>query len=504
MRCAARACVPLTALGALLLQLSRRSSGSPWTAQHAMGVPTSLRPLPEALEGGSSRNLAPAWSRMQLADDAWPRRAASLKNASSLQAEVRSRRVHVITFADRPTVYLDALAASVSFFNGGEPLHVLGLSGRRSPNTTGSWGIARRSISGTDPGKLKKLWFLGALLDDDAKLEKLGFRETDLLLFLDAFDCIVQRPLSLFPVAWERLVRRRVALADGVHAALEDEAVVLLAEHSCWPWPLPGMRTQGRPRGVSMSYMSNRTFQVTHPGQHSTRPLKAESVCEELRSRSGRGLWSYPNSGVFAGSVEGVRSLLARLRLLVLEGHFEDQGMFHLAMLQHPRSAIRPDSNASLFASQYAYNGKWWSRPACFDDYFDASGSPPTLLSTGGSPFALHFNGPAGRYRLGWCIAALLRATSRPGQVYVDVDHDGKRVALTQYCDADADSFGGAHDDGRGSESPGQRQSAPRAQAIRGAAPPPGRRAARLSACDGSPTASRRPIACINDRCTTH
>ena len=64
--------------------------------------------------------------------------------------------VHVLTFADRPTVYLDALAHSVCFFNEGRPLHVLGLSGSRSPATDGRWRRPAGSISGTDPGKLKK------------------------------------------------------------------------------------------------------------------------------------------------------------------------------------------------------------------------------------------------------------------------------------------------------------------------------------------------------------
>ena len=38
---------------------------------------------------------------------------------------------------------------------------------------------------GTDPGKLKKVWFLGALL---SRPSPLGMRPHDLLLFVDAFD----------------------------------------------------------------------------------------------------------------------------------------------------------------------------------------------------------------------------------------------------------------------------------------------------------------------------
>ena len=87
-----------------------------------------------------------------------------------------------------------------------------------------------------------------------AQLARLGIRQHDLLLFLDAFDCIVQRPLGDFATAWLQLVRRRLQLwsPPSTLARREAAGVVLLAEHSCWPWPLPGMQRVGRPRGVSM------------------------------------------------------------------------------------------------------------------------------------------------------------------------------------------------------------------------------------------------------------
>lgn len=76
-----------------------------------------------------------------------------------------------------------ALAASVAFFNNGSPLYVLGLSGRRAPSVSrsGRWAIERQSIKGTDPGKLKKLWFLGALLEQQSPL---GMRDDDIILFV--------------------------------------------------------------------------------------------------------------------------------------------------------------------------------------------------------------------------------------------------------------------------------------------------------------------------------
>ena len=195
------------------------------------------------------------------------------------------------------------------------------------------------------------------------------------------------------------------------------------------------------------------------------------------------------------------------MRRLVLRGHFEDQAIFHLAMLQHPRAALLVDANASLFASQFAYDASWWERPACFDDYWDANGRAPSLLKAGNAPppFALHFNGPAGRHRLGWCIAAVLAHTATAAAAaaaaaitsdspalpplvpfyYVDVDDGGRRHLLPDYC--------------------GQSAAAGAASLLKGATPPPGRRAARLVSCERhgerEHIGQRTPIECTNDRC---
>ena len=116
--------------------------------------------------------------------------------------------------------------------------------------------------------------------------------------------------------------------------------------------------------------------------------------------------------------------------------------MLGLALLQQPHGAIAVDVNASLFSSQYAYNGKLWARPACFADYFDREGQPPPQLSSGAAPFAMHFNGPAGRYRLGWCVAVMQHRTRpRPAattaaaaQHLIDIDADEQRITLPTYC----------------------------------------------------------------------
>eukprot|EP00966_Prymnesium_polylepis_P116911 2701453-Prymnesium_polylepis.3 len=57
-------------------------------------------------------------------------------------------------------------------------------------------------------------------------------------------------------------------------------------------------------------------------------------MCAALRERARPGTWLHPNSGAFVGTLRGARRLLQRLHGLVGEGHFEDQGMVGLAMLQ--------------------------------------------------------------------------------------------------------------------------------------------------------------------------
>ena len=64
--------------------------------------------------------------------------------------------------------------------------------------------------------------------------------------------------------------------------------------------------------------------------------------------------------------------------------------------------------------------------------------APPALLATGRTPFAMHFNGPAGRYRLGWCAATLLRTAEEDegaaGAYFVDLDAGGRRVPVARLC----------------------------------------------------------------------
>lgn len=176
---------------------------------------------------------------------------------------------------------------------------------------------------------------------------------------LDAFDTLVQRPLDRLPQAFAELTRR---LRGGETSDGED--VVLVGEHNCWPWPQPELeKVMGsrRPRGVSMGYMRNASFEILRDvGSASTARLgdsertvvRGDGVCEALRSRAAGGRWAFPNSGAYVTTLRGGRAMLERLRQLVLSGHFEDQGMAGLALLQHPRRSLVVDTNATLLSSQ--------------------------------------------------------------------------------------------------------------------------------------------------------
>ena len=169
--------------------------------------------------------------------------------------------------------------------------------------------------------------------------------------------------------------------------------------------------------------------------------------------------------------------------------------MAGLAMLQAtPPLSVHVDVNGSLFTSQYGYNAARWERPACFADYFsDGAGGrragPPTQIATGDAPFALHFNGPSGRYRLGWCTATSLRKCARRGQHMVDVDAGGRRVALPVYC-------GGAADAGADIQAARGRTLTPRVPCDDGAV-----NGAAAAGGAGGDLAPPVRIACSNDFC---
>ena len=208
---------------------------------------------------------------------------------------------------------------------------------------------------------------------------------TAVYMFVDGFDVIIQR--SLHQLAHDfHLYAARL----GVRS---QELVVTMGERNCWPWPKP---TASKTRGISMHYMENNTI-ILHNGLR----LASTEVCDVFERSKGR--WKFPNAGVFLGSGRGIKLLARCYENLLKQGHFDDQGMMGLCVLQHPYN-IRIDVHARFFLSHYAYDVRWFSAPACKTGYLDASGDPPYQLETGRRPFALHFNGPSGKYRMQECM----------------------------------------------------------------------------------------------------
>ena len=262
---------------------------------------------------GEDRRRARAFTRPDRPAAPWqqaPRAAEYVAEAS--EGTRAERRVFVLTFSTwGGHLQLHALAASAHHFNGGRPLYVLGLSGRRTPPGAAKWAPARgRLETGTDRGKLQKIWYMGELLERESPL---GMRDHDLLLFADGWDTLIQRPLSDLPAAYDALCTRLGAAGD---------CTFLTGESNCWPWPRPELAGRSRPRGVSMNYMANATFEL--PGG---RVLAAEGVCEALRHVAGPSTLGapFPNSGLFVSTLRGARLLWSAIRELVERRHFEDQ-----------------------------------------------------------------------------------------------------------------------------------------------------------------------------------
>lgn len=147
------------------------------------------------------------------------------------------------------------------------------------------------------------------------------------------------------------------------------------------------------------------------------------------------GVRPHPNSGTWIAPVRSARRLLLVLKSMLLEGHYLDEAMLGLALLQRRAEAPRlvVDSNATIFVSQFAYQAERWERPACFSDYFNADGQPPRQIATGDAPFFLNFNGPSGKWRHGWCTELFARSFARKDQHLFDVDGRTRRM-LPSWC----------------------------------------------------------------------
>ena len=351
-----------------------------------------------------------------------------------------TRAVTIVTFADSQQLELQVLASTVAHFHSSE-LHVLGLSGLAAPAGADSrkWPASTWQAGRAYPHIIKRLRYLeSSLLDDrlsstSAEEAPLGLRDDDLLVYVDGFDVLLQRQVAELPAAYSR------ALAA---AGAPEGSVLVSGEVHCWPWPNPD---EHKAHWISATdYMPNASFRLGDGKR-----LQGMQVCDALR-RASPGHWPYPNSGSWMAPVRSARQLIVTLRGMLLEGHYHDQAMLGLLLLQRRSEAppIAVDANASIFATQFAYEAARWQRPACLADYFDDQGRPPRQQGTQTAPFFLHFNGPSGRWRHGWCTELFARKFgARVGQRetphFVDIDA-GKRRPLPLWCGGSVEPTGAA------------------------------------------------------------
>ena len=364
----------------------------------------------------------------------------------------RARAVTVVAFADEIRPELQVLASSVAHLHRDGALNVLGLSGDSAPRNAASLELppSVKRNSQRRPHIIKRLVFLSGFLDSrlDSEAEpSAGLRDDDLIVFVDAYDVLLQRRVAELPDAYDRLLHSMGAPGD---------AAVISGEMHCWPWVAPG-EERGRTRDLSTGYLRNESFRL-QGGQM----LKSTDVCQAL-ARSTPGHWPYPNGGSWIAPVRTARKLMLLLRSMLLEGHYDDTAMLGLALLQRRPGApsLLVDANATLFSTQFAYEASRWERPACFSDYFDHAGEPPWQHASEDAwrpgPFFLHFNGPSGKWRQGWCTNVFARTFARDGQHLLDVDAQ-KRRGLPRWCGGAVAPSGHAAEAAAGHVVPPQRE----------------------------------------------
>ena len=123
-----------------------------WQARTRIGRPVAALVRDRPMLPSSESSTQAAAARSQRSVDLPRNRSRAMVIVMPRASEiVRRPRVFVLTFSDKKdSLYLHTLAASVAFFNDGEPLHVLGLSWQRLPkaDNAGRWRIERRASSG--------------------------------------------------------------------------------------------------------------------------------------------------------------------------------------------------------------------------------------------------------------------------------------------------------------------------------------------------------------------
>lgn len=296
-------------------------------------------------------------------------------------------KIHVLTYADSVTEDLCYLAASTE--SAGAGLHVIGLS--RSRQLPWERELEPQIEDGQHDVFIKTMWLMWEAMK--------RFPEDDLVVYVDAFDVLFQRPVAYISATYERLARasleRRGAAEKKEEYARRDWPVLFAGTKQCHPF----MSGQIRPDILSAdrlsgggSYHGERRYACGD----SDKTILGREVCDALQSRSARrdlfasgsseSKFIFPTPGNYVGPVGAVRRVLGHL-LALHRASFEMDNQALLAiMLLCNRSEGIIDTAAEIFYDLSDFHETDVERPLCEDGYFETDGNMKDHLAAGRPP----------------------------------------------------------------------------------------------------------------------
>uniref|UniRef100_A0A7S4FRH3 PLOD1-3-like GT domain-containing protein n=1 Tax=Eutreptiella gymnastica TaxID=73025 RepID=A0A7S4FRH3_9EUGL len=227
-------------------------------------------------------------------------------------------------------------------------------------------------------------------------------REDELVVFMDAYDVLMQRPAGHLLEAYRRQTQ----------PSPRAPRVIFSADTQCWP------------------FNNNYTIRTRVPWDPDALP-----VCSRFAARAS-GPFKYLNSGIFMAPVKDLRDMYSAAQYWNAE--VDDQALLALTALQS--SHIAWDATAAMFlplvpSNQYVkrHRRRITERGFCTADYFQ-NGVPAKVISTGTVPSLLHFNGGSKRQYLTACQTRLFQEFPYPshGSLW-DMDR-GVFVNLSTVC----------------------------------------------------------------------
>eukprot|EP00928_Gymnodinium_smaydae_P040147 TRINITY_DN27278_c0_g1_i1.p1 TRINITY_DN27278_c0_g1~~TRINITY_DN27278_c0_g1_i1.p1 ORF type:complete len:679 (-),score=134.08 TRINITY_DN27278_c0_g1_i1:46-1785(-) len=318
-----------------------------------------------------------------------------------------------------------ALAASIDAIGG--RLNVLGLGLQSSTQTSPARREVRERIvealgprapaAGTAAREelmlLEKFFSLSAHLDD--------FSDSDVLVFMDAFDTKVETKLTLSEL------RRSFERLRGAGERL----VLFSGEQNCWPFP----HAWGNGSRGETFHAGDYRADYEYVFDNGLR-LRGDEVCDHWRQQHADSrLLPYPNSGLFMGSVSDLRMMFSLAwESLQRFGDLDDQALLFATALQAQASAngsdrklVTVDADARLLASLHGVDLETFAarfampKVCSFVDRFFGIDFPARLLHGDGlsasgeglespsaveneRPALLHFNGMYRSYYYHYCI----------------------------------------------------------------------------------------------------